>query len=295
MAKNIHDPAVHPNLPPRLGRENPVDPADFASARFDQGERYQTWRSRGTRTWLLFWTVAGGGWFRAADRRVVAAASPGDLHLYRPGVPQEYGTRPGGRWGFHWVHFPARPAWTTRLAWPQVAGVAGLGRLHVTSAAVRRRMEDVFGELHRDLRLGGGWRADLAVNALERILILAREGLDAPGGRVPDPRIQAAVERIVTRPAERTTVAALAAAVHLSPSRFAHLFKAQTGQSVIEAVLRSRLAEGAQLLRLTPAPVKEIAETLGFSSPFHFSNRFRARYGVSPRAWRRGRGTRPPA
>lgn len=289
MAKNIHDPATGETLPPRLARENPVDPADFASSRFDQNDRYRNWRSRGTRTWLLFWTLGGGGWFRSADRRFTAPAAPGDLHLYRPDVAQEYGTRPGHRWVFHWVHFPSRPAWTARLAWPPVAGIEGLGRLHVSSLAVRRRMEESFAELHRDVRLGGGWRSDLVANALERILILAREGLDAPGGRVPDPRIQVAVERIVTRPAERYSVTALAREVHLSPSRFAHLFKQQTGQSVIEAVLRARLAEGAQLLRLTPSPVKEIADTLGFSSPFHFSNRFRRRYGVSPRAFRQRR------
>ncbi len=283
MGENIRNPAV---LPARPARENVEDPAALAASRFDQGEAYRCWRPHGTKTWLLFCTLAGRGYFRSEDGRTAIQAAPGDLHLYAPGALQDYGTVPGGRWAFHWVHFKARPQWTAWLAWPAVKSVRGLGAVRVAFVAARRRLDDAFGDLHRDSRLEGAWRSELASNALERILLLAREGLDAAGGRQPDARVQATIERIVTRPGDRYSVPALARDVHLSASRFAHLFKRETGRSVIEAVRDARLREAAQLLRLTPSPVKEIANRLGFATPFHFSNQFRRHFGWSPRAYR---------
>ncbi len=288
MAENIRNPAgLDSRLPPRARQENIHEPAGLNSGHFNQGDRYRTFRSRGTRTWLLFHTLAGGGYFRGADGRAVTCA-PGDLALWEPRTFQDYGTLHGGRWEFHWVHFDPRPAWAGGwLALPRVPGIPGLRRVTLASAASRRRVAGAFAELHRDVRLGGAWRTEAAMNALERVLIAAHETLRAAGGGGPlDPRVEAALERIATRPGDALTVPALARDAHLSPSRFAHLFRAQTGQSVIETVLSARMREAANLLAMTPTSIKEIAAALGFSSQFHFSLTFKKRFGRSPRGWR---------
>lgn len=251
------------------------------------GDRYHIWRSRGTETWLLMWTSGGHGFFRSGTGTVVRA-KPGDLHLYAPGVETEYGTPRGCRWDFHWVHFSARPAWAGWLKLPS-AGIPGLCHVPVRSRRGRERILEAFRDLHRDIRMGGLWRDELANNAIERILIVAGESVRASRGRPLDDRVQAALERIATRPAERYTVANLAAQAHLSPSRFAHLFRKETGHAVIEAILHARLAEAAKLLELTPTSIKEIAEQTGFGSPFYFSAQFSRRYGLSPRRFRERR------
>src|SRR5690242_10817675 len=89
---------------------------------FDQGDSYQTFRRRGTETWLLFFTTDGQGFMRG-ESGVVTLASPGDLHVYRPDVWNHYGTVPGGRWGFHWIHFHPRPAWMEWLRLEPVADI----------------------------------------------------------------------------------------------------------------------------------------------------------------------------
>jgi len=282
----------HAAIPPdRPGREAAYDPAPLRAAHFTMGDRYHILRSRGTDTWLLFYTVGGGGFFRSADGRT-AQARAGTLHLYPPRVGTEYGTLRGGTWDFHWVHFSARPAWAGWLKLPGTA-VPGLLEVPVRSARGRARILDAFRDLHRDIRMGGLWRAELASNAIERILIVAGESVRAGRGRPVDDRIQAVLERIATRPAERYTVAGLAASVHVSPSRFAHLFRRETGHGVIEAILHARLAESAKLLELTPTPIKEIAAMTGFGSPHYFSARFKKRFGMGPRAFRRKRGVEP--
>ena len=82
-------------------------------------------------------------------------------------------------------------------------------------------------------------------------------------------------------------LAALAAAVHLSPSRLAHLFQEQIGQTVAETQRQLRLRQAARLLRHSARSVQEIAAEVGFHCPFHFSRRFRQAFGASPREYRR--------
>jgi len=75
--------------------------------------------------------------------------------------------------------------------------------------------------------------------------------------------------------------------VFLSPSRLAHLFKAETGQTITEALRQIRLRQAARLLRHSGRSVQEIAAEVGFHCPFHFSRRFRQAFGVGPREYRR--------
>jgi len=200
-------------------------------------------------------------------------------------VWHNYGTMPGDRWRFHYAHFNPRPTWTQWLQMPLVAGITGLVHAHVASTEVQRQAAAIFDSLHRDSLLGTVLRTELAMNALERVLLLVTEA-SGSGRRTLDPRIQSLIERIATRPADDHSVGALAETAHLSLSRLAHLFKAETGQSPVRFVQETRLKEAAKLIELTPAPVAEVARKVGFQSPFHFSATFRERYGMSPRSYR---------
>lgn len=279
--ENLLNPAALPPLAPeQLDRRS-----DLTTGHFDQGEGYQTFRTRGSETWLLFFTLAGRGFLRGSSGAATEARA-GDLHLYQPGVWHNYGTMPGARWRFHYAHFNARPTWTPWLRMPTVADIAGLRHAYVASADVRGQAAEVFDGLHRDSLLGTALRTELAMNALERVLLLVTEA-SGSGRRTLDPRIQALVERIATKPGDDHSMTALTEAAHLSTSRLAHLFKDEIGQSPVRFVQETRLKEAAKLMDLTPAPVAEIARQVGFQSPFHFSSTFRRRYGVSPRAYRR--------
>jgi AraC family transcriptional regulator of arabinose operon len=275
---------LNPADVPALAKEQLDRRTELTTGCFDEPAGYQTFRTRGTDTWLLLFTLAGRGFLRGASG-TAAEAGPGDVHVYRPGVWHNYGTMPGDRWRFHYAHFHARPTWTPWLRMPPVADIAGLVHAHVASADVRHQLDLAFEGLHRDSLLGTAPRTELAMNALERVLLLVAEA-SGGGRRTVDPRIQALVERIAARPGADHSVAVLADAVRLSTSRLAHLFKAETGQSPIRFVQETRLKEAAKLIELTTAPVSEIARTVGFQSPFHFSSTFRARYGLGPRAYR---------
>src|SRR5688572_22090310 len=78
------------------------------------------------------------------------------------------------------------------------------------------------------------------------------------------------------------TVAVLAAAVNLSPSRFAALFRQETGVSPARFLRALRMERARLLLERTFLTVKEVMAFVGVNDPSHFSRDFRRHHGVAP-------------
>ena len=108
-----------------------------------------------------------------------------------------------------------------------------------------------------------------------------------------DRRIAWAIEQMQRRMGESLSVTDLARGVNLSRSRFAHLFRQQTGQSPARYLRDFRLDRARLLLETTFLSVKEVMAAVGFNDPSHFSRDFHDAFGASPREWRR-RVQRPP-
>ncbi|MEU6913264.1 helix-turn-helix domain-containing protein [Streptomyces olindensis] len=133
----------------------------------------------------------------------------------------------------------------------------------------------------------GSAARELALCALEEIVLLTTAGTRPAAPRPGlDPRISRARELIDADPGAPHTVRSLAEDVALSPSRFAHLFSRQLGQSPMRALREARLRHAARLLEGTDLPVERVAAASGFASPFHFNRVFRERYGIPPGAYR---------
>lgn len=63
-------------------------------------------------------------------------------------------------------------------------------------------------------------------------------------------------------------------------------FRAQTGLAPQRFRMRHRIERACELLSDTDAPVRAIAESLGFSSQAYFSRAFRKETGLAPSLWR---------
>lgn len=113
-------------------------------------------------------------------------------------------------------------------------------------------------------------------------------------GRRKDParegtgeRINKVISILEKNYARKHTIADLASLVHTSPRNFSRLFRKVAGESPIEYLLHLRLAKAAELLSHTLLSCGEIGEKTHFSDSNYFSRKFKERYGLSPRLYRK--------
>lgn len=105
-------------------------------------------------------------------------------------------------------------------------------------------------------------------------------------GRI-DSRLLQAVARLDKQPLSAPlSEAELAAMAKISVSQLNRLFRRQFGVSSKGYFERRRYHYALSALENSPATIKEITFSLGFSSLQHFSAWFRKRHGVSPRHFR---------
>ena len=86
--------------------------------------------------------------------------------------------------------------------------------------------------------------------------------------------------------AQPHTITALAGMAKLSPYHFLRSFKAVTGVTPHQWLLRARLRDAAGKLAATKVPVTDIALDVGFEDLSNFTRTFHAEFGASPRQYR---------
>jgi AraC family transcriptional regulator of arabinose operon len=102
-----------------------------------------------------------------------------------------------------------------------------------------------------------------------------------------DRRIELVISKMESETATAWDTASLAALVNLSPSRFRHLFKQETGSSPAQCLKDVRLRKAESMLRTTFLSVKQVLKNVGLGSNAHFVRDFRKLHGMTPTAYRR--------
>jgi AraC-like DNA-binding protein len=77
----------------------------------------------------------------------------------------------------------------------------------------------------------------------------------------------------------------LAAKLYISVSSLAHIYKMQTGMSPMKRLMQFRIDLAENMLQQGES-LSTIAESTGFSSPFHLSLMFKRTLGITPRDYR---------
>ena len=118
------------------------------------------------------------------------------------------------------------------------------------------------------------------------LIARAMRGPAVPSGRRPATRrdraelTEAAKDLLVARLTEPLSLAGLARELHVSPFHLTRVFRERTGRTLTEYLHDLRLR--AAVDRLGEESLSRIAADLGYCSPSHFTDRFRAAFGVPP-------------
>ncbi len=260
---------------------SPLHGSILGDLQFQGVGQTQAFRPRGTKDWLMAFTLSGRGYVCAEGRETVMER--GSLLLIAPGTAHDYGhLDDDGAWCDIWVHFHPRSHWLPWLVWPQLG--KGTMLLDVTGG-----FDAIEAEMRRMLecsRSASRLRDDAALNCLERVILLCDALNPLQATARLDPRIRRSLEIVAERLDKPLSVEGLSREVGMSRSRFTTLFTGQVAmppQSYIESV---RLDRAAQLLRVSRWTIGQIAERTGFPNAYYFSTRFRRRHGVPPSEYR---------
>jgi len=242
---------------------------------------YRIQRPSGLKDWFATFTNAGQGRYLWADKEYVC--SRGDIVVLPQGLPQDYGTASLDKnWEHYWVHFTPKPLWLGLLLIPEARLEPFI--CHISDSISETRVVEDFERLLSHYRAG---QRMLAEDELEDVLRIAVEQYAESLCSSADRRITTVVQYLFLHLNESINMLMLAEMVSISPSRLAHLFKEQMHQTIMQMLLELRLGYAVRLLRFTALSVSEISEEAGFQSQFYFSRRFKMRFGVAPKEYRK--------
>lgn len=101
-----------------------------------------------------------------------------------------------------------------------------------------------------------------------------------------DPRVKEAIELMETNLKAKLSADHVAQELGLSVSRLQHLFKHDTGTTLIRYLQEVRVERARKLLEETHLSVKQIVSEVGAGDTSHFNRVFRKAQGLSPKRYR---------
>jgi AraC-like DNA-binding protein len=231
----------------------------------------------------FIWIITGSAHCRFNDEPVTAQV--GSVLLGRPGMTDRYDWDTQERTLMAFFHFSfdyTEGDWPEMRQWPILR---------------QTKSEDVLPTLFRYvIGLARSDKAGKEVLLESAVALMLRSFISGdsavllePQQDIPEPiqkALKAIREALEKEPIETVTLADLSKAAHVSPEYLCRLFRRHLNLGPLECSGLARLERAASLLVRSNLSVKEIADAVGFASPYHFSAKFRKVYGVSPRYYR---------
>jgi AraC-like DNA-binding protein len=259
----------------RLPEDAYVQTNYFAKIRCEPGWVWRT-REQPFENYDLFYVWDGVGTVTVNGEDIPVRR--GSCLLFRPG------DRPGA------THDPRKPLTLTYIHF----NVSRMPELIPERSRVLPDPLELEAILDRYVRLrlapAFGSEEETRLLLKQMMILLLRSDRPSPRLDGVSETVRAAVMEIANyireHPAERFTIAQLAARAGLSPKYFSRMFTAVTGESVQTFTVRTRLERAAYLLRYGGMNVSEVADALGYRDVFFFSRQFRRHTGKNPSSLR---------
>lgn len=263
---------------PLMGGLIPTDVGHFPQAAGHLRER-----PAGVDQAIFIYCTKGAGWCELGGR--YHAVSPGDLLVVPPEVAHVYGAEEEAEpWSIHWFHAKGGllQAFLRELDIAVESPVVRIGD-DPQLLVLFEELLDVVAHGYTTLQL---LYASQVLAHLIAVMIRDHRGAprEHPGTQQKIAHTVVYMKQHLSRSLQLDALAALA---NLSRSRYADLFKQQTGYAPIDYFIRLRMHRACQLLDTTDLSIKAVAAELGYEDPLYFTRVFRAVVEMTPTEYRR--------
>jgi len=228
----------------------------------------------------IFNVTDGEGAFECGGERY--RAEKGDFFIFRPGVKIKYSSD-GSRklWSFCWVSFGG----TDAEFYLSETGITGL------FARKRSDTRAFLGAVIKCLDLCSGEKGAASQAEVNSLLLEAISALK--------PRRTQKVRLRASEQAERAlhfiefnymrgiTARDVTAELNIDRTHFFRIFKAKTGLSPEQYIMKFRIKKAKELLENSAYTVTEIASLVGVNDVYYFSKLFKKAEGISPTEYRK--------
>jgi AraC family transcriptional regulator of arabinose operon len=241
-------------------------------------------RNRVLGSYAAIWVTEGKAWFESPPTGRIEVRAGTFLWLF-PTVIHSYSPL-DCRWSCRWFLFDGAMAQaferqgflTPANPFVDVGDDAEVGALFT-------RLEQLFLD-------GGPLAVPLGAALVHQLVVLVHGiGSGLIGGGSESGSIVARAARMIESAAgvgaDSADPESIAARLNTGYSTLRRQFRAQTGYSLKEYMLRVRLKRAKNLLALSPMTIEQVASETGFSDPYYFSRLFRKREGVAPSVFRK--------
>ena len=241
----------------------------------------------------LIFVKKGSGLVQVGLEPVTARA--GDIFVLAPGMLHGLGQLPGETMEYENIIFEVELlGGSSDLCYRRYLLPLQSGRLSLPSRLTPgrpcydgalgclRQLEDV----NRDRVLGYELQVKGLLLSLLSLLFAQSDTLP-PSENADTRRLKTILQYVTTHYAETLSVAEAAGVCQCSPSHFMRWFRQMTGQSFTEYLNACRLNAAAEALRSTDDTVLAVAERTGFKNLSYFNRAFKARFGLTPREYRK--------
>ncbi len=233
---------------------------------------------RGLRpTYLLYYVIHGVVWSEDQTARV----SPGEVLCVPPRVPKRLMATEGDVRAAY-LHMADADPWTVLPGDDYSVHPAGHARLVYDS--IETLQTEVLAKTPQAVE-AAEYLSQLLLHYLRRLVNVT----ESPQDMLLRSRLIDLWNRVAENVSSDWSVSVLAEKVHMSEGHFHREVQRLFGEKPMQIVRRLRMERAAALLKTTSLDLEGVAEQVGYSTPYTFSNAFVREMGVRPGKYQRSK------
>jgi AraC-like DNA-binding protein len=166
--------------------------------------------------------------------------------------------------------------------WPMVVYVAVEGGLSELSAVREYVKYDTNLQHAKSVRSLLEINRRIYTNLADQVAVAGTGG----GGVHLSPMVRKIHGYITDHIYKKLTVSQIASELCFSRSHLSHIYKTETGKTIIDQIQRRKILEAKRLLLYSALSISDIGYKLSFSSQSHFTGNFKKETGMTPHQYR---------